>query len=89
LPMRRKEHWGRRRGCFWRIICAGEHFHGMVPVELIERNIYLIRGRKVMLDNDLADLYQVSTKLYRTWRCDALVDTHKQTLNVSAMGSIL
>src|SRR5687767_8342739 len=33
-----------------------------VPVELIERRIYLIRGHKVMLDSDLADLYQVPTK---------------------------
>jgi ORF6N domain-containing protein len=30
-------------------------------VELIERRIYLIRGQKVMLDSDLADLYQVTT----------------------------
>lgn len=33
-----------------------------VPLELIERRIYLIRGQKVMLDNDLAELYQASTK---------------------------
>jgi hypothetical protein len=29
---------------------------------LIERRIYLIRGQKVMLDSDLAELYQVPTK---------------------------
>lgn len=28
----------------------------------IERMIYVIRGQKVMLDSDLADLYQVETK---------------------------
>ena len=33
-----------------------------VPVELIERRIYFIRGQKVMLDSDLAKLYQVQTK---------------------------
>src|SRR5690348_9652781 len=33
-----------------------------VPVEMIERRIYLIRGQKVMLDSDLAELYQVLTK---------------------------
>ena len=33
-----------------------------VPVQLIERRIYLIRGHKVMVDVDLADLYEVSTK---------------------------
>jgi hypothetical protein len=32
------------------------------PVELIERRIYLIRGQKVMLDSDLAELYRVPTK---------------------------
>ncbi|HMF58000.1 MAG TPA: ORF6N domain-containing protein [Pyrinomonadaceae bacterium] len=33
-----------------------------VPVELIERRIYLIRGGKVIIDSDLAALYQVETK---------------------------
>ena len=32
-----------------------------VPVEMIQRRIYLFRGQKVMLDFDLADLYQVTT----------------------------
>src|SRR5690242_5449149 len=35
-----------------------------VPPEMIERRIYLIRGYKVMLDGDLADLYQVPTKVF-------------------------
>ena len=30
-------------------------------VQLIERRIYLIRGQKVMIDADLAELYGVST----------------------------
>jgi len=33
-----------------------------VPIERIENQIYLIRGEKVMLDADLAELYQVLTK---------------------------
>ena len=33
-----------------------------VSIQLIERRIYLIRGRKVMLDSDLADLYEVETR---------------------------
>jgi len=33
-----------------------------VPPELIERRIYLIREQKVILDSDLADLYEVPTK---------------------------
>ena len=32
-----------------------------VPDELIEQKIYLIRGHKVMLDADLAELYSVTT----------------------------
>jgi phage regulator Rha-like protein len=34
-----------------------------VPIKLIERRIYLIRGQKVMLDTDLAELYRVATKV--------------------------
>jgi hypothetical protein len=36
----------------------------LVPVELIERRIYLIREHKVMLDSELAELYQVPTKVF-------------------------
>lgn len=31
----------------------------MIPDELVMNKIYMIRGRKVMLDKDLADLYLV------------------------------
>ena len=34
----------------------------MVPVERIEQKIILIRGQKVMLDRDLAELYGIETK---------------------------
>lgn len=33
----------------------------IIPAERIESKIYLIRGRKVMLDKDLAELYGVKT----------------------------
>jgi hypothetical protein len=33
-----------------------------IPDEIISGKIYLIRGQKVMLDNDLAELYTVETK---------------------------
>lgn len=36
--------------------------HLPVPLEFVERRIYLIRGQKVMLDSDLAELYQVETR---------------------------
>ena len=32
-----------------------------IPVERVEQRIYLIRGQKVMLDRDLAELYGVKT----------------------------
>jgi hypothetical protein len=35
--------------------------HDLVPVEVIERRILLIRGHKVMLDSHLAELYEVQT----------------------------
>jgi phage regulator Rha-like protein len=33
----------------------------LLPIEVIERKILLIRGKKVMLDSDLAELYGVET----------------------------
>ena len=33
-----------------------------IPDEVIMSKIYLVRGRKVMLDRDLAELYDVETK---------------------------
>ena len=33
----------------------------LVPVERVERLIHLVRGEKVLLDADLADLYGVTT----------------------------
>jgi len=37
----------------------------LVPVERIASKIYLIRGMKVMLDRDLAELYGVETKVLK------------------------
>lgn len=33
-----------------------------VPDEIIMNQIYYVRGQKVMIDADLAELYQVETK---------------------------
>ena len=33
-----------------------------IPDELVMNKIYFVRGQKVMIDNDLADLYDVETK---------------------------
>ncbi len=37
----------------------------VVPVELITNKIFNIRGLKVMLDRDLAKLYEVETKVLK------------------------
>ena len=37
--------------------------NSIIPVEIIENKIYLIRNKKVMLDSDLAELYDVETKV--------------------------
>tara|TARA_B110001469_G_C9620455_1_gene309182 strand:- start:841 stop:966 length:126 start_codon:yes stop_codon:yes gene_type:complete len=34
----------------------------LIPDEIITNKIYLIRNQKVMLDRDLAELYEVETK---------------------------
>jgi hypothetical protein len=34
----------------------------IIQSEFIERRIFIIRGRKVMIDDDLAELYQIPTK---------------------------
>ncbi len=40
----------------------GEYMKSLVPLEVIEQKILLIKGQKVMLDSDLAALYGVTTK---------------------------
>jgi len=35
----------------------------IISSEIIERKIYLVRGQKVMLDGDLAELYGVEAKV--------------------------
>ena len=36
--------------------------HILIPQEVIKQKIYLIRGQKVMMDTDIAQLYGVKTK---------------------------
>ena len=36
---------------------------GLIPLERIQNFIFLVRGEKVMIDSDLAALYQVETRL--------------------------
>ena len=35
----------------------------LIPIEIIENKIFIIRGLKVMLDEDLANLYNVETRI--------------------------
>lgn len=37
----------------------------LIPQEIIEKRIYLIRGQKIMLDRDLAELYGVETSQFK------------------------
>jgi hypothetical protein len=34
-----------------------------IPSQIIEKKIFIIRGRKIILDRDLAELYQVQTRV--------------------------
>src|SRR6266436_2745255 len=43
---------------------ASESRGSVVPIERIESRILLVRGHKVLLDGDLAALYEVSTKRF-------------------------
>jgi hypothetical protein len=35
----------------------------VIPMEVIEKKILLVRGQKIMLDRDLAELYGVETRV--------------------------
>ena len=37
----------------------------IIPIEVIENKIYLIRGQKVMLDRDLAELYGLENRILK------------------------
>jgi hypothetical protein len=59
------EHYWYKYVCRWEVSNKeGEQvlMKELILVEIIERKIYLIRGHKVMLDRDLAELYQVPTR---------------------------
>jgi len=47
----------------WRRRGSGGEVKELIPVETIERKLYLIRGHKVMLDRDLAEMYGVETRV--------------------------
>jgi len=55
----------------------------VVPIEIIEQRILLIRGHKVMLDNHLAELYQVPTKRLN----EAVKRNRKRFPKISCYGS--
>jgi hypothetical protein len=37
--------------------------HALIPLEIIERRIFVLRGHRVMLDRDLAELYGVEIRV--------------------------
>jgi hypothetical protein len=42
---------------------AKKYIRSVLPDEVVINKIYLIRGKKVMLDRDLADMYGVETRV--------------------------
>ena len=36
---------------------------GIIPLEVVAQKIFVLRGRRVMLDRDLADLFGVETRV--------------------------
>src|SRR3990167_3346997 len=55
-----------RLGLAWSLLLPLREVNSMtylVPMERIEKHIFLLRGRKVMLSTDLADLYGVEPKV--------------------------
>jgi hypothetical protein len=42
-----------------------------IPDEVIDRRILLARGQKVLLDSDLANLYEVTKRQVTTWRASS------------------
>jgi hypothetical protein len=53
---------GNKLACYL-CIKGVKEMNKLIPLERIENRIYLIRGQKVMLDRDLAELYGVTTKV--------------------------
>ena len=62
----------------------------MLPAEIITSKIYYIRGRKVMLDRDLAELYEIKTKVLKqavTRNIDRFPDGFMFKLNKEELAS--
>ena len=38
----------------------------LITIDIIERKIYVVREQKVMLDSDLAKLYEVETRSFKS-----------------------
>ena len=51
-----------RTTCYKTFLVFPIMVNNLIPKERIENKIYLLRGQKVMLDENLAELYQVPTK---------------------------
>ena len=43
---------------------SGNDRESVLAEEIVEKRIYLLRGKRVMLDRDLAELYGVATKYF-------------------------
>jgi len=44
------------------IVMAKKELHALVAEQKILNRIYVVRGQKVMIDEDLAEMYKVETR---------------------------
>ncbi len=67
----------------------------VVPLEVIERRIYILRGHKVMIDSNLAELYRlvvmerapVHAVSALCWGVDREIEVHQLLLPLSESGT--
>ena len=52
-----------KMAAMWEKVSMDKDGGSIIPIERIQKCIYLIRGHKVLLDSDLAELYGTETKV--------------------------
>src|SRR6266545_509850 len=64
----------------------------LAPLDIVERRIFVLRGRRVMLDKDLAELYNVQTRVLNQAvkrNRDRFPDDFMFELTIEETGSVL
>jgi hypothetical protein len=55
--------WCLNQSSQWQRKAMPKSDQGLIPIEVIENRIFILRGHRVMLDRDLAELYGVETRV--------------------------